>query len=84
MDFARSFEGIAITQAKRDVREAERDVGNRGGGGTADGPSTTFRTSFKTAIANRKSAMLLLSQVFTYDMMGNLGYLAKQHSKRLR
>ncbi|CAM9707773.1 unnamed protein product, partial [Laminaria digitata] len=31
--------------------------------GAGDGPSsTTFRTSFKTAIANRKSAMLLLSQ----------------------
>ena len=75
MNFVSAFEGMAITQAKHNVPEGGREVGNQGGG-AGDGPSTTFRTSFKTAIANRKSAMLLLSQVLC--MITSLGHLPEQ------
>lgn len=46
--------GVAIGGGRREVMEAAEGMGQ--------GP-LAFKSSFKTAIVNRKSAMLLLNQV---------------------
>lgn len=49
-----------------DVTNVERREGIEAAPGVGQGP-VAFKTSFKTAIVNRKSAMLLLSQVRAYS-----------------